>query len=143
MGDDYESDRTGDGSLMPAVSRGNAFAYASYDVTAETRAFVQGMYGNNDINFVNVGAVQFGQWQATIYRDNAFLPEQLRSVMQSEGLQQFGFSRMASSADLARARDIVENDTYSFTAGPAVALGRVALRGLLPGRQERGPHGAA
>ncbi|MEJ1963800.1 MAG: TonB-dependent receptor [Gammaproteobacteria bacterium] len=117
VGDNYEADRTGDGSLIPAVARGSAFAYANYEVTEDTRAFVQALYGQNKIDFVNVGAVQFGQWQATIYRDNAFLPETLRQVMESEGLQQFGFSRMGSSADVGRARSIVENDTYSFTAG--------------------------
>ncbi|MEJ0035844.1 MAG: TonB-dependent receptor [Gammaproteobacteria bacterium] len=117
VGDNYEADRTGDGSLLPGFSRGSAFGYASYELTDDARVFAQALYGHSRVDFVNVGAVQFGQWQATIYRDNAFLPQPLRDIMLSEGLQQFGLSRMASSADLARARDIVANDTYSFTAG--------------------------
>ena len=117
VGDNYEADRTGDGSLLPGVSRGSAFAYLNYDLTDDSYAFVQALYGRNHVDFVNVGAVQFGQWQATIYRDNAFLPQPLKQVMQNEGLEQFGFSRMGSSADLGRARDIIQNDTYSFTAG--------------------------
>lgn len=117
VGDNYEADRTGDGSLLPAVSRGSAFAYLNYSLTDDSYAFLQALYGHNHVDFVNVGAVQFGQWQATIYRDNAFLPESLRQIMVNEGLEQFGFSRMGSSADLGLSRDIVQNDTYSFTAG--------------------------
>jgi outer membrane receptor protein involved in Fe transport len=117
IGDNYEADRTGDGSLIPDVDRGSAFGYMRYDLSDDTRIFAQAMYGHGYVNFVNVGAVQFGQWQGTIYRDNAYLPDNVRQVMQNEGLQQFGFSRMASSADLAHARDIVENNTYSFTTG--------------------------
>jgi iron complex outermembrane recepter protein len=116
-GDNYEADRTGDGSLLPGVTRGSAFAYLNYNFTDDSYAFLQALYGHNHVDFVNVGAVQFGQWQATIYRDNAYLPDALRQVMVNEGLEQFGFSRMASSADLARARDILQNDTYSFTVG--------------------------
>jgi outer membrane receptor protein involved in Fe transport len=117
VGDNYEADRTGDGSLLPAVSRGSAFAYLNYSLTDDSYAYVQALYGRNHIDFVNVGAVQFGQWQATIYRDNAFLPDALRQTMVNEGLEQFGFSRMGSSADVGRSRDILQNDTYSFTAG--------------------------
>jgi iron complex outermembrane receptor protein len=116
-GDNYEADRTGDGSLLPHVSRGSAFAHLSFSLTDDSHAFLQALYGHNHVDFVNVGAVQFGQWQATVFRDNAYLPEPLRQIMVSEGLEQFGFSRMGSSADLGRARDIIENDTYSFTAG--------------------------
>jgi iron complex outermembrane recepter protein len=117
VGDNYEADRTGDGSLLPSVSRGSAFVHLNYSVTDDSYAFLQALYGHNHVDFVNVGAVQFGQWQSTIYRDNAYLPESLRQIMVNEGLQQFGFSRMGSSADLGRSRDIIQNDTYSFTAG--------------------------
>jgi iron complex outermembrane recepter protein len=117
VGDNYEADRTGDGSLLPPVTRGSAFAYLNYSLTDDSYAFLQALYGRNHVDFVNVGAVQFGQWQATIYRDNAYLPDPLRQSMVNEGLQQFGFSRMGSSADLGRARDIIQNDTASFTAG--------------------------
>lgn len=123
VGDNYEADRTGDGSLLPDVARGSAFAYLNYDFSDDSYAFLQALYGHNHVDYVNVGAVQFGQWQATIYRDNAYLPDALKQIMVDEGLQQFGFSRMASSADLGRARDILQNDTYSFTVGARALYG--------------------
>jgi outer membrane receptor protein involved in Fe transport len=117
IGDNYEADRTGDGSLFPGVARRSAFGYLRYDISDDTRVFAQALYGHSYVDFVNVGAVQFGQWQATVYQDNAYLPDNVREVMQREGLQQFGFSRMASSADLSRAHDTIENSTHSFTTG--------------------------
>jgi outer membrane receptor protein involved in Fe transport len=117
IGDNYEADRTGDGSLIPGVERSSAFAHLDYSLSDDAHVFAQALYGHNRINFVHLGAVQFGQWQATIFQDNAYLPDELRQIMADEGLQQFGFSRMASSADLARARDLVDNQTYSLTTG--------------------------
>jgi outer membrane receptor protein involved in Fe transport len=138
VGDNYEADRTGDGSLLPGVSRGSAFAYLNYSFTDDSYAFLQALYGHNHIDFVNVGAVQFGQWQATIYRDNAYLPEPLRQIMVNEGLEQFGFSRMGSSADLGRARDIIQNDTYSFTTGARVLHGGWRYSGYYQFGQNQG-----
>lgn len=137
-GDNYEADRTGDGSLLPGVSRGSAFGHLTYNLTENADAFLQAMYGHNHIDFVNVGAVQFGQWQATVFRDNAFLPEPLRQIMVNEGLEQFGFSRMGSSADLGRARDIIENDTYSLTAGVRALSGGWRYSGYYQFGQNRG-----
>ena len=116
-GDNYEADRSGDGSLLPGVERGSAFGSLEYTLSDDAYIYAQVLGGHNHIDFAHVGAVQFGQWQATIFRDNAYLPEDLRAVMEREGLQQFGFSRMASSADLGRARDLIDNHTYSLTTG--------------------------
>ncbi len=116
-GDNYEADRTGDGSLIPGIERSSAFTYLDYELSDDAHVYAQALYGHNHIDFVHVGAVQFGQWQATIYRDNAYLSDDLRRVMDREGLAQFGLSRMASSADLAQARDLVDNRTYSLTTG--------------------------
>ncbi len=128
-GDNYEADRTGDGSLIPGVERSSVFTHLDYALSDDASIYAQALYGHNHIDFVHVGAVQFGQWQATIYRDNAFLPDSLRQVMQREGLDQFGFSRMASSADLARARDLVDNRTYSLTTGFQASRGGWRLGG--------------
>ena len=129
IGDNYEADRTGDGSLIPAVVRGNAFAYLDWEPVDDLKVYGQVLYGVDHVDFVNVGAVQFGQWQATIYRDNPFLPDNVRQTMSNEGLASFGFSRMASSADLGRARDLVQNETLSLTSGFESERGRWRLAG--------------
>jgi len=137
-GDNYEADRTGDGSLAAGERRGSAFAHVSYDISDDSQAYVQLLYGLNRIDFVNVGGVQFGQWQATVFEDNAYLPEDVRSIMRAEGLQSFGLSRMASSADLGRARDIVENRTYSLTTGLHALRGDWRISGYYQFGRNRG-----
>lgn len=138
IGDNYEADRTGDGSLVPGVIRGNGFLYFELEPRDGLELYAQALYGVDHVDFVNVGAVQFGQWQATIYRDNAYLPDDIRRIMDSEGLQSFGFSRMASSADLGRARDVIENETLSLTTGFESRAGPWRLSGYYQFGENRG-----
>ena len=117
IGDNYWADRTGDGSLYPAISRSSSFVYLNYDLSDDLTAYVQGLYGHSATNYVEVGAVQFAQWEATIYPDNAFLPASIRQQMAQEGLPSFGLSRMASQADLGNSRNQTSNTLQSYTVG--------------------------
>ena len=124
IGDNYWADRTGDGSLYPAISRSSSFLYLNYDLSDDLTAYVQALYGHSTTNYVEVGAVQFAQWEATIYPDNAFLPGSIRRQMEQEGLPSFGLSRMASQADLGNSRNQTSNTLQSYTVG---------LKGMLRG----------
>jgi iron complex outermembrane recepter protein len=117
IGDNYWADRTGDGSLYPELSRVSSFLYVNYDFNDNLTAYVQGLYGHSVTNYVEVGAVQFAQWEATIYPDNAFLPASIRQEMLREGLPSFGLSRMASQADIGTSRNQTSNNLLSYTAG--------------------------
>ena len=122
-GDNYWSDRTGDGSLYPDMDRSSSFLYADYDLSENLTAYVQALHGHSTTNYVEVGAVQFAQWEATIYPDNAFLPATIRQEMLREGLPSFGLSRLASSADLGLSRNQTSNSLLSYTAGLKGTLG--------------------
>lgn len=117
IGDNYWADRTGDGSLYPEISRSSSFVYLNYDLSDDLTAYVQGLFGHSSTNYVEVGAVQFAQWEATIYPDNAFLPASIRQQMVQEGLPSFGLSRMASQADLGNSRNQTTNTLQSYTMG--------------------------
>ena len=117
IGDNYWADRTGDGSLYPDVARNSSFVYLNYDLSDNLTAYVQGLYGHSTTNYVEIGAVQFAQWEATIYPDNAYLPAGIRQQMLQAGLPSFGLSRLASQADLGTSRNQTSNTLQSYTAG--------------------------
>jgi iron complex outermembrane recepter protein len=123
IGDNYWADRTGDGSLYPEISRNSSFVYLNYDLSDDLSAYVQALYGHSMTNYVEIGAVQFAQWEATIYPDNAFLPVSVRQQMLQEGLPSFGLSRLASHADLGTSRNQTSNTLQSYTAGLKGSLG--------------------
>ncbi len=138
-GDNYEADSTGDGSLLPGVSRGSAFAYLNYSFTDDSYAFLQALYGRNHVDFVNVGAVQFGQWQATDLPRQRVPAGGAAPDHGERGPGAVRLLRMGSSADLGRARDIIQNDTYSFTAGAARAeWGSGVTRAITSSAENRG-----
>ncbi|HEX7080509.1 MAG TPA: TonB-dependent receptor [Gammaproteobacteria bacterium] len=116
-GDNIEADRGGEGGLVPSIDRGSAYTYFDYDLSSNLNVFVQALYGNNKTNSPAFTSLMFGPWQATLFRDNAFLPETVQELMDEEGLTSVGFSRLASSADLGIARFEQENGTLSGTVG--------------------------
>jgi iron complex outermembrane receptor protein len=104
--------------LATESSRNSLFSYLDWEVNDRLTVYFQGLLGENELLQANTPAVMFPTaWQATIYRDNAFLPEDLRQIMIDEGLESFGFSRYASSADLATNRVIISNEMRSATLG--------------------------
>ncbi|MDT8397804.1 MAG: TonB-dependent receptor [Pseudomonadales bacterium] len=116
-------------SLAPSFERGSAFTYLDYDINDNVNVYVQGMYGNNKSNQPGGSALMFSLWQAKIFQDNAFLPENIRQIMQDEGLESFGFSRLASSADVATQRSVNENNTFSATTGFKATIDQGMFRG--------------
>jgi len=103
--------------LIPATRRATAFAHLTYDITDTTSAFVQALYGNSGASYDTQGAAMFGNWQATIYRDNPFLDESIRQQMFDLGLPSFPFGRLSSKADLGAPRIVTDNDMISVTTG--------------------------
>jgi outer membrane receptor protein involved in Fe transport len=106
------------GSLVPPVDRGSLFAYYDFDLTANTSLFVQALAGMNKVN--SVGTLPLGccsSWQGTIYRENPFLPANVRDALTAEGRPSFIFNRYHSTADIARDRFLTDNETRSLTFG--------------------------
>src|SRR5690606_15707109 len=77
--------------------------------------FGQLIYGKSVTNSPAFTSLMFGPWQATLFADNAFLPESVRTLMAEVGLSSVGFSRLASTRDLGVARFEQEHKTMSVT----------------------------
>ncbi|MDT8397791.1 MAG: TonB-dependent receptor [Pseudomonadales bacterium] len=78
-------------NLGAEVERGNAFLNVDIDLTDNATVFFRTMIGKNDtyLHDVNggLGPSMMGIWSATIFQDNAFLPENVRQAMIAEGRQ--------------------------------------------------------
>jgi len=116
-GDNIEADRGGEGGLVPSIDRESAFLRYGHDLSANLNVYGQLIYGRSKTNSPAFTSLMFGPWQGTLFADNAFLPESVRSLMAAEGLESVGFARLASTADLGVARFEQENQTLSGTVG--------------------------
>ncbi|MBX5460867.1 MAG: TonB-dependent receptor [Steroidobacteraceae bacterium] len=101
--------------FTPETTRGSGFAHLTFEINDNASAFIQGLYGANDTTYLSPPAgAQFATWAATIYPDNAFLPDSIREQM---GGQSFRFGR-AGDLDYGASKAITqENRLRSFTTG--------------------------
>ncbi len=90
IGYNYKADRSGEGSLYPDYGRQSSFLYANYDFNERTTAYVQLLYGHGASSYVMPGAVQYSQWQGTIYSGNPYLPANIQGIMTQNGIASFG-----------------------------------------------------
>ena len=116
-GDNIEADRGGEGGLVPSIDRESAFLRYEHQLSDGLSLFGQLIYGKSVTNSPAFTSLMFGPWQATLFADNAFLPESVRTLMAEVGLSSVGFSRLASTRDLGVARFEQENKTMSGTVG--------------------------
>ena len=116
-GDNIEADRGGEGGLVPSIDRESAFLRYGHELSPNLNVFAQAIWGRSETNSPAFTSLMFGPWQASLFADNAFLPDAVRALMAAEGLDSVGFARLASSADLGVARFEQENDTLSGTVG--------------------------
>lgn len=117
IGYNLQADAGGGGGVYPKLERQTGFLHANYDFTDSLSAHVQLLYGHSMTNYHEGGGIGFSQWEGTIYRDNAYLPANIRQQMINEGLDSFGFSRFASVADLGRGRNQTSNTLFSPSVG--------------------------
>ncbi|MCC6202962.1 MAG: TonB-dependent receptor [Gammaproteobacteria bacterium] len=110
------------GMLLPDVVRDSVFGHLKFEVGDRLQLFLQGLHGGNRVRNRSNGAVQFGTWAGTIYRDNAYLPESVRATMLAEGRESFTLQRLASPADLCCGELTLTNDTTALTAGFLLTL---------------------
>ena len=76
----------------------SGFAAVKYDFTDNLSGFAQLMVGRSESNSPNRRSayVLRGGWAATIYRDNAFLPEAVAAAMDAEGIDSFLLQKAGS-----------------------------------------------
>lgn len=117
-----------DNAMYPEVERKNGFLYFDYDVTDDVTAYVQGLYGRSD-SIYSVSELRLYNvigTQATIFRDNAFLPESTGAAMDDAGIDSFTLNRMSSFADWTDLEQVFD-ETLSLTLGAEADLGNWRL----------------
>jgi outer membrane receptor protein involved in Fe transport len=112
-GPEFEVANLGERTILSSdVDRANAFLNLDFDITNRTTAFVRAMAGENNSYMHNVngglGPSLMGIWRATIFRDNAFLPPNVRQAMDDQGLTSF---RMDKNGALAGRNNYQDNYT--------------------------------
>jgi len=86
--------------VLASQERENFFAHVKYELDDSTTLSLQGIYGKGTI-VARKGGYIFSRPldEITIYQDNAFLPESLRTRMIDEGIQSFVLHKQISPED--------------------------------------------
>ena len=110
-GPEFEVANLGERAILSTeVDRINAFVNVDFDVGESTRVFARAMLGQNDAIMRDVngglGPSMMGIWAGTIFRENAFLPENIRQAMETEGLVDF---RMEKNGALVGRNNFQDN----------------------------------
>ena len=114
--------------FTPDTTRGSGFAHLSYDLTDDTTLFLQALIGKNDSTYLAPPAGgQFANWAITIYGDNAYLPQNIKSTMTAA--QNFRLGR-AGDLDYGGTKAIDQKNLLrSITTGFQSKLGDWRLDG--------------
>jgi len=106
-------------TLFPDNQRNSIYAYADYEVADGVTVFAQYMRGQNKTFRYNdpTGSLNGTPTAATIFQDNAFLPESVRDIMVANNIPSFTLRRMGSVQDLAREIWLRDNNVMNSFAG--------------------------
>src|SRR5690606_10710799 len=115
--------------LLPDQERVSAFARFTTQPTSVTSAYAQLLAGRTRNSFGKEPPALWGAWEATIQADNAFLPDGIRTQMQSQGLTSFRLGRAASRGELGDTRARLGSDLITATVGGAWHLPDWSLAG--------------
>src|SRR5690606_5868739 len=90
-----------DWQVLAPQERGSIFAHAKFELGERSELSLQGIYGVGEV-VARKGGYIFSRPldEITIYQDNAFLPEQLRTRMIETGTESFTFRKQVSTEDL-------------------------------------------
>lgn len=103
--------------LLPDQERLSGFARFTTQPTAAASAYVQLLAGRTRNRFGKEPPALWGAWEATIYADNAFLPDGIATQMQQLGLESFRMGRAAMRGELGYTRASLTSTLGSATLG--------------------------
>jgi len=106
-------------TIFPDNQRNSIYAYADYEVADGVTVFAQYMRGQNKTFRYNdpTGSFNGTPTAATIFQDNAFLPQSVRDIMVANDIPSFTLRRMGSTQDLAREVWLRDNNVMNSFAG--------------------------
>jgi len=124
-------------TVSPEADRNNIFLYYDHDLNDSTNVYVQATRGQNTSLGNNLGGVFTGASnRLRVFSGNAFLPANVQTIMDNEGLEFFDFYRFGSESDFSsRAQQETENTSTALTLGFEKDL---TADGFLDGWQVRG-----
>lgn len=103
--------------ILPDQRRLNGFARFTTEVAPDTSAWLQLLAGHSRNHFGKDMPSLWGPWAATIYRDNAFLPESVRTRMAEANIDSFRLGRVGSDGDLGDPSATVTGTMLSGSIG--------------------------
>jgi outer membrane receptor protein involved in Fe transport len=113
-GTDNNSDRP---EVLAGSEYTNGYAYFDFDVTDNVNLYAQGIYSKQELVGPNLGGLFCpasvgcqGNQGITIFANNAFLPQSLRTQMAANNIASFTMGRVGHSSDLAA-------DSYTRNSG--------------------------
>lgn len=115
--------------ILPDQQRVSGFARFTTQPGANVSAYAQLLAAHTTNRFGKEPPALWGAWEATIFADNAFLPESIAQQMQAQGLSSFRFGRAASRGELGDTRASLTTDALAATLGGAWHLRDWSLAG--------------
>jgi outer membrane receptor protein involved in Fe transport len=115
--------------ILPDQRRLNGFARFTTMPDEDTTAWLQMLAGRSENRFGKDLPSLWGSWAATIYRDNAFLPDSLRSRMAAANVESFRLGRIGADGDLGNGMVNLTGDLTSATAGVERRFGEWSASG--------------
>jgi outer membrane receptor protein involved in Fe transport len=115
--------------ILPDQRRASSFARFSTRPSDSLSTFAQLIAGSTRNAFDKDPPSLWGPWEATIFRDNAFLPSTVRDRMDAAGVSSFRLGRMGADGDLGRAHTTLSGNLLSGTVGANWQRERWALDG--------------
>jgi outer membrane receptor protein involved in Fe transport len=112
-----------DTEVASGYRRKNAFLYVDYDLTDNFTVYAQGLHGTTRNSDRRESISLLSVWQARIFADNAYLPQQVKNLMAANlpaNRQFFGFGFFGlddPSSPLGDSRQITENTLDHGTIG--------------------------
>ncbi len=106
-------------TLMPFLERKNFFGHVKFDLTDNVEWFAQGIYGESNTSWGIGGVITEAGWPGpiTIWRDNAFLPDEIATRMDTLGITSFGMAIRRHPDEFGYLRVSPVNRTTAFTTG--------------------------
>jgi len=106
-------------TIFPDAERNSIYAYADYELTDNLTVYAQYMRGQNKTFRYNDPSGSFNGTPtvATIFADNAFLPQSVRDTMAANNIASFTFRRIGSSEDLAPFVTLRDDNVMNSFAG--------------------------
>ncbi|HXC59324.1 MAG TPA: TonB-dependent receptor, partial [Steroidobacteraceae bacterium] len=103
--------------ILPDQRRVSTFARFTTQPIASLSTFAQLLAAGTRNAFDKDPPSLWGPWEATIYRDNAFLPQTVHDRMSSAGIDSFKLGRIGADGDLGRGHATMRSDLLSATTG--------------------------